>query len=334
MEKDLISIIIPVYNVEKYLKECVSSVLNQSYKNLEIILVDDGSTDSSGKICDELIKNDKRIIVIHKKNGGLSDARNYGIDKSNGNYISFVDSDDIINKKMITDLYKAIKQYKSDISVCRFKRFKKIDELEDEKIVDKNDNYIIKTSNEYFVDTLYQKDQTLNSVSACAKLYDKKIFENLRFEKGKINEDFLIFDNLMEKCSKVALVDETYYYYRVNSNSITNSKFNIKKVDVIKHCNDLILKYKKNKEFINAIEVMKITRCFDVLANIKVSKFEDRKIINQLNAEIISNRNKLINNKYARNQIKVLVLLSYVSINFAVCILSQYKKIKFKFNIQ
>ena len=101
MEKDLISIIIPVYNVEKYLKECVDSVRKQTYKNLEIILIDDGSKDNSGKLCDELAKEDNRIKVIHKENGGLSDARNVGIENATGEYIQFIDSDDFVEKDMI-----------------------------------------------------------------------------------------------------------------------------------------------------------------------------------------------------------------------------------------
>ena len=115
MDDNLISIIIPVYNVEKYLKKCINSVINQSHKNLEIILIDDGSTDKSGIILDEYAKIDERIKVYHKKNGGLSSARNYGIKRSNGNYICFIDSDDFISKYMIENLLNNLLKTQSDI---------------------------------------------------------------------------------------------------------------------------------------------------------------------------------------------------------------------------
>ncbi|MEI7668283.1 MAG: glycosyltransferase family A protein, partial [Erysipelotrichaceae bacterium] len=120
---ELISVIVPVYNVEKYIDRCVSSILNQTYKNLDIILVDDGSQDKSGQICDEYALKDNRIKVLHKSNGGLSDARNKGIELSKGEYISFVDSDDTISNNFIDKLYNLCVNYSSDISMCYFKQF-------------------------------------------------------------------------------------------------------------------------------------------------------------------------------------------------------------------
>ena len=118
---ELISIIVPVYNVEKYLEKCVNSIVNQTYKNLEIILVDDGATDSSGKLCDKLAKIDNRIKVYHKENGGLSDARNYGVERATGDYIGFVDSDDYIDSEMYGKLYEAIKKENVDVAECNLK---------------------------------------------------------------------------------------------------------------------------------------------------------------------------------------------------------------------
>lgn len=120
--EELISVIVPVYNVEKYVEKCVESIINQTYKNIEIILVDDGSTDNSGKIIDNISLKDNRIKVIHKENGGLSDARNAGLDICNGKYIGFVDSDDSIHKKMYEILYKNIKEYSANISICRIEK--------------------------------------------------------------------------------------------------------------------------------------------------------------------------------------------------------------------
>ena len=117
-EEELISVIVPVYNVEKYLEKCIDSIINQTYQNLEIILVDDGSTDGSGKICDEYSRKDNRIKVIHKENGGLSDARNIGIKNANGGLIGFIDSDDYITENMFEVLQKDLRKYNADISSC------------------------------------------------------------------------------------------------------------------------------------------------------------------------------------------------------------------------
>ena len=119
--KERISVVVPVYNVEQYLEKCVNSIINQTYKNLEIILVDDGATDKSGKLCDELAKLDNRIMVYHKKNGGLSDARNYGVERATGDYIGFVDGDDYIDAEMYEKLYEAIKKENVDVAECNLK---------------------------------------------------------------------------------------------------------------------------------------------------------------------------------------------------------------------
>ncbi|EHZ61025.1 glycosyl transferase 2 family protein [Streptococcus pneumoniae GA47210] len=118
--EDLISIVVPVYNVEKYLKKSIESILNQTYQNIEILLVDDGSTDSSGKICESFSKVDPRIRVFHKENGGLSDARNFGIEQMKGQYVAFIDSDDYISKDYVWKLYSSIKNNDSEVSICSF----------------------------------------------------------------------------------------------------------------------------------------------------------------------------------------------------------------------
>ena len=118
MNKELISVIVPVFNVEKYLERCVETIVNQTYKNLEIILVNDGSTDNSGELCDELAKKDNRIKVVHKENGGLSDARNTGERESTGEYIIFIDSDDYIHHEMLNTLYTQIVEKNADVSIC------------------------------------------------------------------------------------------------------------------------------------------------------------------------------------------------------------------------
>ena len=127
----LISVIVPVYNVEKYLPQCLNSIINQTYKNIEVVLVDDGSTDDSGNICEEYKKNDERIIVVHQKNSGLSAARNVGIEISTGEYITFIDSDDYISPDYIENLYSALEQYSADIAICDLKKVSEKVELWD-----------------------------------------------------------------------------------------------------------------------------------------------------------------------------------------------------------
>ena len=179
--EDLISVVIPVYNVKPYLERCINSVVNQTYKNLEIILVDDGSTDGSDKICDDYSKKYKNIEVIHKKNGGLSDARNVGIENAHGQYIQFIDSDDYVNNKMIEILYNNLKNTNSDISVCRPYSFSNVSEIKDYKIEENLVEYegidILKNMyNDYLV-----------TVVAWNKLYKKSIFNKIRYPKGRIN---------------------------------------------------------------------------------------------------------------------------------------------------
>ena len=178
MENDLISIIIPVYNVEKYINKCLESVINQTYRNLEIILVDDGSEDKSGKICEEISIKDNRIRVIHKENGGLSDARNIGLDNSNGEYIAFIDSDDFIERDMIEFLYYNINKYDADISICSNYIF------DEEECID-NSTKEIKVYNRLEILKEVLLDEKIRSY-AWNKMYKRDLFYNIIFPKGRV----------------------------------------------------------------------------------------------------------------------------------------------------
>ena len=176
----LVTVIIPVYNVEKYINRCLDSVIRQTYKNLEIIIVNDGSTDNSGKMCDEYAKLDNRIIVIHKDNGGLSQARNIGIEKSTGEYICFIDSDDYVELNMIEDLYNACA--KNEVKMVWANKFR---ELENGKI------FIDKTHEQ---ECIIDRKQAYNNIllhdtTVCDKLFKKELFNNVRFPIGKLYED-------------------------------------------------------------------------------------------------------------------------------------------------
>lgn len=217
MEKELISIIIPIYNVEKYLPKCIENVINQSYKNLEIILIDDGSTDSSGKICDEYKKIDSRIKVIHKKNGGVSSARNIGLDEASGNWISFVDADDWLEKDFCKLLLENILKEQVDIGICSYNR-----------IVSNNIEIINFHRNE-IIDSRNFLNNCLNPQSGFGtcimKIYNRLLIDKLRFDENlKVAEDALFNIEMSKNIEKILILNKALYNYRINLES-TVKKF-------------------------------------------------------------------------------------------------------------
>lgn len=227
--EDLISVIIPVYNVEKYLSRCIDSIIQQTYSNIEIILVNDGSTDSSGRICDFYKEKDQRIKVIHKKNGGLSDARNKGIEIASGSYIVFIDSDDYVKDSYLMKMYTAISNSKADLVICNFEFVderenairKRESPISDMKLTGREIEYkICEKNGDYFV-------------VAWNKMYKKSLWRNLRFPLGKINEDEFVICKILEKCNKVITLKEKLYFYVQRENSIMQKKYSIKRLDVL-----------------------------------------------------------------------------------------------------
>ena len=221
----IISIIVPVYNVEKYLNRCIDSILNQTFTDFELILIDDGSPDNCGVICDEYAKKDKRIKVIHKENGGLSSARNRGLDVAKGNYIGFVDSDDYININMYECLYNAIIKNNSDISICNFMRVKEERVNTERNNIEKEYNY----TNLEYIEELYKGNHVVTP--AWNKLYKKNIFNNIRYPIGRIYEDAFIIHEILYNIKKITYIDSYLYYYYLSENSITRSVFTIKNLE-------------------------------------------------------------------------------------------------------
>lgn len=219
---ELITIIVPIYKVEDYLHRCVDSILKQTYKKLEVILVDDGSPDGCGKICDEYAKLDERIKVIHKKNGGLSDARNAGIEIAQGGHISFLDSDDWLYEEYIEKLYQLLKKSNSDISVCNFIRTS-IEGIQ----VDISNEEIYEYSNMEALGQIYDKFDAQIFV-AWGKLYKRYLFDDIRFPVGRIHEDEFITYKLIYKAKKIVLSTAQLIYYWQREDSIMGAGFNIK----------------------------------------------------------------------------------------------------------
>lgn len=226
MMGEKISVIVPVYNVENYLEKCVESILKQTYTNLEILLVNDGSTDTSGELCEQLAQRDKRIRVIHKENGGLSDARNRGIEEASSDLIGFIDSDDYIDEDMYETLYRQMLESSADLSMCgHYDVYHQIPE----KQVAMIQTWEL-TPQEAIKMVMEAK---ILSVTAVNKLYKKELFEQLRFEIGKIAEDAFIMIALIHQCRKVVATNEKKYYYVHRENSITTQKFSLKFLNVI-----------------------------------------------------------------------------------------------------
>lgn len=228
MNQAKISVIIPIYNVENYLNRCIESVVNQTYKNLEIILVDDGSPDNCPKICDNWAQKDNRIKVIHKTNGGLSDARNAGLEIASGDYIAFLDSDDYIDLYMYEKLYKSLQTNNSDISMCGFKNV--YDNSEKEEIIEELN--LKKLENEsifpYLLKVGYiKKENSLQTENIMGNvwrlLYSKEIIGTIRFIKNIICEDLPFNIDIFEKKPKVSVVNEPLYCYVQRSSSIVHA---------------------------------------------------------------------------------------------------------------
>lgn len=220
---DLISVIIPIYKVENFLDECISSVASQSYKNLEIILVDDGSPDGCPAICDAWAKKDSRIKVIHKSNGGLSDARNAGLDIANGEYISFVDSDDWILPGMYEKMLFLIEKENADICACNIRSC-----YPDYEEVWGSKEYFAGKSEE-ILEMLYS--DTKYPVAAWNKLYKRECWKELRFPVGKICEDAFTTYQLVHNAERIVQMPEAFYCYRIRPQSIMTSAFSIKRMD-------------------------------------------------------------------------------------------------------
>lgn len=220
---ELITVIIPVYNVERYIRQCLDSVINQTYKDLEIILIDDGSEDNSGKICDEYQSRDSRIKVIHKENGGQAEARNIGLDMMQGEYVAFVDSDDFIELDMYENMYLQIKRNNADCVVCGYNKC----------VEEKIQGYKLKNNvttgkkilNNYFEDLWEFWYVVWN------KLYKKSVFKDNRFYVGKKHEDNFISHRILYASNVVVCMEKIYYNYIVREGSTMGKEYNPQRLD-------------------------------------------------------------------------------------------------------
>lgn len=226
-----ISVIVPVYNVEKYLCRCIDSILAQDYSNLEIILVNDGSTDQSGIICDEYARRFKKIKVIHKENGGNYSARNTGLNVATGDYVGFIDSDDYICNDMFSYLFKLMSEYDADVVSASYR-------------VTTMENFDFKHNFKEKIDVVRGMDilpfylkqdkiHSINDYSVCSKLYRKQVFERIRFESGELFEDVLINFNILSTINVYVKTSKVVYAYYQSSESVTRSKLSQRHLSAI-----------------------------------------------------------------------------------------------------
>lgn len=226
MNQPLVSVIVPIYNVEQYVERCIRSIVNQTYTNLEILLIDDGSPDRCPTICDMWAQKDSRIKVVHKPNGGLSSARNAGLDICNGDFISFVDSDDWIERDMIQFLLDACIKNGCALAVCgRYVHYEKINKLQIDKCPINNEIIDSKTF------TAHMLIGSNCDCSACDKLFHKSLWDSMQFPEGRIYEDVAILYKIVLQTSYVATLNQPLYHYLRHSNSIVSSNVTEKLFD-------------------------------------------------------------------------------------------------------
>lgn len=299
-----ISIIVPIYNVEEYLSKCIDSILSQTLTEFELILVDDGSPDKSGEICDEYAKKDNRIKVIHKENGGVSSARNEGIKVSNGEYIGFVDPDDYIKSDMYDVLYKLCINNNSEIGICKLGR-----EIEG-KIINKSEDIDIKELNnvegmrELFKGILYR-------FSLCNKLFKKSCFNNIEFPKGRIHEDLSTTYKLFANSNKSVYTTYDGYIYVKRENSILTSKYSEKRLQSFIAWSEIIKYINRNyKSIVDEVATTYIYWCTD---NIYY-------ILNQVNSEEDVKKYLLVVQKSIKNNGIIMKYIKNISWKYKITI--------------
>ncbi len=247
-EKSKISVIVPVYRVEDYLKRCLDSIIHQSYKNLEIILVDDGSDDACPAICDEYARKDDRIIVIHKENGGLSSARNAGLNAATGDFIAFVDSDDYINKYMYEQMMTRLVENGADICMCDFEYVLEAGiatEAEKEPAAGSIEKFDGRKAQYLMCKDLVTR---ITYTVAWNKLYRKELFEGIRYPEGRIHEDEARTHELLYRGDVITYVRCPYYYYCKRDESIISSKASLNRYQLIDAYTDRLAFYRDKNE--------------------------------------------------------------------------------------
>ena len=307
----LITIIVPVYNVQAYLPTCIDSLLAQTYKNLEIILVDDGSTDSCDTICDNYAKHDKRITVIHKKNSGLSAARNTGIDKANGRYVMFVDADDYMSTDAVEVLERLMRDTKVEISCALYKKVNDLSGANNSTQGNANLSkldYKVLTISEALSALCYSRIQH----SASCKLYARELFEQVRFPDGKIAEDMATVPFLISHAAAgVVMCDRVVYYYVQRMGSIAHSNHMALAAAEIEATYSIRAAFVETyPEIEDAVICRIVNTCFVYLFKLKRAQLHEAERA-EMKSVIIHYRNSVLANIHARKKVWFACLFTY-----------------------
>lgn len=303
MNKDLISVIVPVYNVEIYLEKCIKSITDQTYKKLEIILINDGSTDNSGQICKKWKKIDSRIIFIDKKNTGVSDTRNYGLSIATGEYITFVDSDDFLEATIYEELIKTIKKEKSGLVICGY------NSIYNNKVKTHLYNYPININSLSYLESPFESDGRLWN-----KLFKKEIIGDLRFDSNiNVTEDMLFLFQYVEKIKKISILNKPLYNYNLtNIDSVTKKHLAIDYITTIKgyyYINKILEKYSIDKRFDKQAECV----CNYILYKKEIGNNFDYNEYDKIIKEYMDNK-LLFKVKGIKNKTKVLLAYYFKNI--------------------
>lgn len=321
----LVSVIVPVYNVEKYLETCINSILRQSYDNLELILIDDGSTDKSGQICDYFSEKDERVLTFHIENNGVCNARNVGIKNMKGEYCLFVDSDDAIHKDTLLMAVKLLENKELD---CVIYKYKTIDDDEFDDEIKK----IQKCESEYICQVI-DHDNVMREILvgkkfrmlACNKLYKTSLWRNLKYPIGrKYGDDTFVTYQLMDRCQKVGYLEKVLYFYRMREGSALHQKVGLERVQLFDSYAELIEYYQNNVPvLLEEAYAAFANRMFDLFAQIvnsTLTKSERKKILIELRKIAYSFRIKIIFNSKITVMQRVLLGIFFCSINVFMCI--------------
>lgn len=331
-EEPLISVIVPIYKKEKYLGRCLKSLINQTYKNIEILLIDDGSPDNCSYLCDSYAKKYSNIFAYHKENGGVSSARNLGIEKANGDYLAFVDGDDWIANDMYEKLLNYIVEYDADVSDIKVKQStkeedvinqaEKIETIEGTKILE---HYLYRGLNE----------QKGAPYSVSRKLYKKSLFngDTAKFDENTINEDICFNYKILQKCNKIVVSNQIKYFYFQGNSSITTGKFKTKDLDLLKVTDELVrlAQLTEDDKIIELAIAKRIRSDFSILSKIAVNGIEEtvnepNKLIEKLLSNLRRNLFIIFKSPMPINR-KVLALLFSLNYNLSCKIIRQIKKL-------
>ena len=256
----LISVIVPVYNVENYLDQCMESIVGQTYPHLEILMVDDGSTDNSGALCDQWAERDQRIRVIHQENGGLSAARNTALDAMSGELVIMVDSDDVLHPDAVSILLQAIQAHHADVAIGSFVVF---DGMDANWPTITSENTVRHYDSQAALKAIYYQDKLTNS--SCWRLFKASLFDDVRYPVGKYYEDLAIVYPLYKKCSLVVGIDDAVYGYRQRNDSILG-RFSLKRADVLDICEQLERQVQtEDVELLHAVRSRLLSAYFNIL---------------------------------------------------------------------